>query len=152
VNQLRFPAAFLDLPIETGNQVAAREVQVQIAGELTRIGLTDDIVLQVQSLLSSGGVGYDLDSVARALHLSPRTLRRRLHERGATFHALVSEARRAEAAKMLRNSVLTVEQIAEHLGYADPGNFCRAFKRWTGRTPGQFRAGHVTESSPAPLG
>lgn len=152
VNQLRFPAAFLDLPIETGNQVAAREVQVQIAGELTRIGLTDDVLPRVQSLLSSGGVGYDLDSVARALHLSPRTLRRRLHERGATFHALVSEARRAEAAKMLRNSVLTVEQIAEHLGYADPGNFCRAFKRWTGRTPGQFRAGHVTESSPAPLG
>jgi len=151
VNQLRFPAEFLDLRIDTANELAAREAQEQIAGELTRIGLTDDILVRVRSLLSSG-VGYDLVSVAQALHLSPRTLRRRLQERGSTFHVMVSEARRAEAARLLRNSVLNVEQIAEQLGYSDPGNFCRAFKRWTGRTPGEFRAGHVTDSSSTRLG
>jgi AraC-like DNA-binding protein len=152
VNQLRFPAAFLDLRIETANELAAREVQEQIAGELNRIGLTDDVVVRVRSKLSSAAVGDDLVSVAQVLHVSPRTLRRRLQERGVTFHTMVAEARRSEAARLLRNSVLTVEQIADQLGYADPGNFCRAFKRWTGRTPGEFRAGHVTDSSSAALG
>ena len=108
--------------------------------------------VRVRSLLSTGSVGYDLATVAQALHLSPRTLRRRLQDHGATFHAMVSEARRDEATRLLRNSVLTVEQIAGHLGYSDPGNFCRAFKRWTGLTPGSFRASHVTDSSRAPLG
>jgi AraC-like DNA-binding protein len=139
VNQLRFPAEFLDLPLDTANEPAAREAQQQIAGELDRIGLTDDVVVGVQAVLSAGTAGYDLASVAQALHLSPRTLRRRLHDRGATFHDLASEARRVEAVRLLRNTVLTVEQIAGQLGYSDPGNFCRAFKRWTGRTPGAFR-------------
>jgi AraC-like DNA-binding protein len=160
VNQLRFPAAFLDLRIDTANELAAREAQAQIAGELTRIGLVDDVVVRVQSLLSSGRVGYDLTSVAQAMHVSPRTLRRRLHGRGATFHTMLSDARRSEASRLLRNSVLTVEQIADQLGYADTANFCRAFKRWTGRTPREFRAesraesfsGHVTDSSSTALG
>ena len=139
VNQLRFPAEFLDLPLDTANEPAAREAQQLIAGELDRIGLTDDAVVGVQAILSAGTAGYDLGSVAQALHLSPRTLRRRLHDRGATFHDLASEARRVEAVRLLRNTVLTVEQIAAQLGYSDPGNFCRAFKRWTGRPPGAFR-------------
>lgn len=152
VNQLRFPTEFLDLRLDTANELAAREAHEQIAGEFNRIGLTDDVLVRVQALLSSGAVGYDLVSVAQSLHVSPRTLRRRLAERGATFHDIASEARRLEAGRLLRNSVLTVEQIAAQLGYSDPGNFCRAFKRWTGRTPGEFRAAHVTDSSPAPLG
>jgi AraC-like DNA-binding protein len=139
VNQLRFPAEFLDLALDTANELAAREAQLQIAGELNKIGLTDDVVAGVRAVLSAGTAGYDLASVAQVLHLSPRTLRRRLHDRGATFHDLASEARRAEAVRLLRNTVLTVEQVAEQLDYSDPGNFCRAFKRWTGRTPGAFR-------------
>jgi AraC-like DNA-binding protein len=156
VNQLRFPAHFLDLRLDTANALAAREAEQQVAGELDRIGLTDDVLVAVRSLLAAGAAGYDLTAVAQALHVSPRTLRRRLHERGATFHELASAARRAEAARLLRNSVLTLEQVAAQLGYSDAGNFCRAFKRWTGRTPGEFRGGqsasrstasHVTELS-----
>lgn len=138
-NQLRFAAEYLDLPLDTANEVASRVAQEQIAGELTRIGFGDDVVARVRSLMSAGGVGYGLSEVAQALLVSPRTLKRRLSDHGVRFHDLVSEVRRAEAVRLLRHSVLTVEQIGTQLGYADPGNFCRAFKRWTGQTPGAFR-------------
>jgi AraC-like DNA-binding protein len=111
-----------------------------MAGELTRIGMSgEDLLGRVRALLSAGGT-FGLVDVAQALHVSPRTLRRRLSDHGVTFHALVSDARRTEAIRLLRHSVLTVEQIGEQLGYADAGNFCRAFKRWTGQTPGTYRA------------
>ncbi len=145
VNHLRFAAELLDLPIDTANEVASRAAQEQIAGELRRMGLSDeDIVGRVRALLSVGGT-FGLAGIAESLHVSPRTLKRRLSSHGMTFHDLVSEVRRAEACRLLRHSVLTVEQIGAQLGYSDAGNFCRAFKRWTGSTPGAFRAaGAVT--------
>lgn len=140
VNQLRFDAEYLDLPFDTANELASRVAQEQMAGELTRIGLSgEDLVGRVRALLAAGG-GFGLADVARALHVSPRTLKRRLGDHGVTFHALVSDVRRTEAMRLLRHSVLTVEQIGAQLGYADAGNFCRAFKRWTGVSPGAFRA------------
>lgn len=140
VNQIRFASMYLDLPLDTANALAAKVAQEQIAAELTRIGLSrDDLVGRVRALLSTGAA-FALTDVAQAMHVSPRTLKRRLGEHGLTFHALVSEARSTEAIRLLRHSVLTVEQIGAQLGYSDPGNFCRAFKRWTGTTPGAFRA------------
>ena len=162
VNQLRFAAELLDLPIDTANEVASRAAQEQIAGELRRMGLSDDdVVGRVRALLSVGGtfpqalpsapsreVPPGLADIAQSLHVSPRTLKRRLSSHGTTFHDLVSDVRRAEACRLLRHSVLTVEQIGAQLGYSDPGNFCRAFKRWTGSTPGAFReAGAITPSA-----
>jgi len=138
-NQLRFAAEYLDLPLDTANEVTSRVAQEQIVGELTRIGFGGDVVARVRSLLSAGTVGYRLTDVAQALLVSPRTLKRRLGDRGVAFHDLVSDVRRTEAIRMLRHSVLTVEQIGAQLGYADPGNFCRAFKRWTGSTPSEMR-------------
>jgi AraC-like DNA-binding protein len=94
--------------------------------------------------MAAGGT-FGLADIAQALHVSPRTLKRRLSHHGMTFHDLVSDVRRAEACRLLRHSVLTVEQIGAQLGYSDPGNFSRAFRRWTGSTPGAFRAsGAVT--------
>ncbi|HJR90142.1 MAG TPA: AraC family transcriptional regulator [Aeromicrobium sp.] len=141
VNQIRFAAEFLDLPFDTANEVASQVAQQQLAGELTRIGLSgEDLLGRVRAQLAAGG-SFALIDVARAMHVSPRTLKRRLSEHGVTFHALVSDLRRAEAMRLLRHSVLTVEQIGAQLGYSDAGNFCRAFKRWTGTTPGAFRRG-----------
>lgn len=139
VNQLRFDAEYLDLPFDTANELASRVAQQQMAGELTRIGLSgEDLVGRVRALLTAG-TASGLADVAQALHVSPRTLKRRLSDHGVTFHALVSDVRRTEAIRLLRHSVLTVEQIGAQLGYADAGNFCRAFKRWTGTTPGMVR-------------
>lgn len=80
-----------------------------------------------------------LDAVAAQLSISPQTLRRRLAEEGASFRQHKDDLRRDIAIEALTEGGETVEDIAERLGYADPSAFHRAFKRWTGTSPGSYR-------------
>ncbi|WDD90688.1 AraC family transcriptional regulator (plasmid) [Burkholderia sp. FERM BP-3421] len=76
-----------------------------------------------------------MTSLASALHMTERTLRRRLDKDGVTFQSLLDEVRREEAIRLLRDRALTVAAIAERLGYSEPRSFRHAYRRWTGRTP-----------------
>jgi len=80
-----------------------------------------------------------LDDVARQLGLSTKTLERRLRERGASYRALVEGIRRDLAERYLSDTDLRLQQIAYLLGYSEPAPLVRAFKRWTGSTPMQYR-------------
>ncbi len=145
-NQLRFPLALLDLPLNTADPLTARLVTQQCEQELTQLGYTGDIAAQVRALLATPHSGYpDLDAVANRLHLSGRTLKRRLQERGLGFQQLLDEARRRDALRLLGDATLTIEQIALRLGYSDPANFTRAFRKWAGRSPSAHRQVHARE-------
>ena len=81
---------------------------------------------------------HSLAKVAGLLKLSPRTLQRRLLDYGISYSQLVDEVRFMRA----RNMIIQREklsQIASKLGYADAGSFTRAFERWTGMTPRNYR-------------
>jgi len=80
-----------------------------------------------------------LDAVAGQLSVSPQTLRRRLAEEGTSFRQHKDELRRDIAIDALTSGDATMEDIAAKLGYADPSAFHRAFKRWTGSSPGSYR-------------
>ena len=82
----------------------------------------------------------DLEAVARHLHVSPQTLRRHLREEGTSFQALKDELRRDIAIYHLGRADLSLQAIAEQLGFSEPSAFHRAFKKWTGLTPGAYRA------------
>ena len=71
--------------------------------------------------------------------MSSRTLKRRLQQVGLGYQQLLDEARKRDAIKLIQNTHLTIEQIAQHLGYTDAANFTRAFKKWTGDTPSRYR-------------
>lgn len=73
--------------------------------------------------------------IAKKLGISERTLRRRLAEKGLTFQALQDSLRKEHALRLLETSNLSIEVIGRLVGYDDPHNFRRAFKRWTGITP-----------------
>ena len=79
------------------------------------------------------------DQLARYLNLSPRTLSRRLTAEGTSYKDLLSKIRKDKAIDLLRTTDRPVEQIATELGYSDLANFYRAFKGWTGHTPGRYR-------------
>jgi AraC-like DNA-binding protein len=81
----------------------------------------------------------DLEKVASALQTSTRSLRRALHDVGTSYQELLDELRRTRAEEWVRTTDLTFEQMAERLGFSNVRSFRRAFKRWTGRTPGEFR-------------
>jgi AraC-like DNA-binding protein len=77
---------------------------------------------------------------ARELGISERSLRRRLEDEGSSFRAVTQTVLEETARSMLRNPDLTVHETSYALGFARPTAFHRAFKRWTGITPVQYRA------------
>jgi AraC-like DNA-binding protein len=101
----------------------------------------------VTRLLESGAP--DVRAVAGAVRTSPRTLQRRLHDAGLTYARLVQQVRCEEATHLLVESDQAVAQVARRLGYSDPAHFTRAFQRWTGLTPREFRRrGHRGAAAP----
>jgi AraC-like DNA-binding protein len=89
------------------------------------------------------------DEVAALFSMHSRTLNRRLHEFNTSFRELVDEGRYEIARQMLENKSLDVTDVAASLGYADASAFTRAFRRWSGNTPGAWRAGRQSRSNVA---
>lgn len=80
------------------------------------------------------------DDLARQLNMSERTLRRRLDREGTSYQRIKDTVRREAAIAYLENPEMTVSDVAELLGFSDPSAFHRSFKRWTGRSPGDYRS------------
>lgn len=80
-----------------------------------------------------------LDEVARRMNCSGRTLQRRLAERHLNYQMLLDHIRQEVAIELLSNTALPITQIAERIGFTDDSTFHRAFKRWTGESPGTYR-------------
>lgn len=91
-------------------------------------------------------------SVARALKISPRSLQRQLADEGTSFRAELDQVRRSLAERYLGRPQTSLTEIAFLLGFSEPSVFHRSFKRWTGRTPQQFRASlrHPSPGRPPP--
>lgn len=86
---------------------------------------------------SGGFPGFE--TISQALNMSAPTLRRRLKREGTTFQQLKDEARCEAATLWLDRPDLSVNEVALQMGFTDPSAFHRSFKKWTGKTPGQFR-------------
>ncbi|MGR8919324.1 MAG: helix-turn-helix domain-containing protein, partial [Gammaproteobacteria bacterium] len=82
-----------------------------------------------------------LAEIADGLHVAPRTLIRRLRGLGTTYQQIVDDFLLARARELLENEELTVKQVAAALGFDNPANFGKAFKRWSGQSPGNYRKG-----------
>jgi AraC-like DNA-binding protein len=80
-----------------------------------------------------------LETAAHRLHLSPRTLQRRLREEGTSHQEVIDDSRRQLASRMLVQSGLGIAEVAFALGFSEPSGLHRAFKRWTGMTPAEYR-------------
>jgi AraC-like DNA-binding protein len=90
-------------------------------------------------LAKATGLMPTLEVVAQAEHVSKRTLMRHLAGEGQTYQGLLDEVRFERACWLLQQSDVTVETVANQLGYEDASNFGRTFKRWSGLTPSEFR-------------
>lgn len=93
--------------------------------------------------------GLSTSWVARRLRMSARTLARRLETESTTFFAVLDDARRERALRLMEDRTLSLTEIAFVLGFAHVPSFHRAFRRWTGKTPADFRSGLVARSSVA---
>ena len=140
--RLLMRAAILDLPLMTADPVALRLAHDQCTRELAAMSSVGQVARAVRRVLwrNDGNLRSARD-VADAVHMSPRTLRRRLLLEGSSLSLLLDEERRDRALLLLRLEDSSMAQIAERLGYQSVHSFERAFQRWTGRTPASYRRG-----------
>ncbi len=98
--------------------------------------LADQVRAQIEARLDRAP---DVKGVAARLHMSPRTLQRRLDEEGTTFGEVLDASRQRIARELVRDPAMGLSEVGFRLGYADLPAFLRAFKRWTGKTPSAWR-------------
>lgn len=142
-NELELDAATLDLPQRAADTWLRTLVEKQAESLHERLSERPRFAAAVRAALMievQKGQG-DLASVGRALTLSKRTLQRGLHQEGVSFRALTDEVRRGLATQYLTDGRVSLSEIALLLGFSEQAAFQRAFLRWTGVTPGQFRRG-----------
>jgi AraC-like DNA-binding protein len=101
--------------------------------------VSDRVRAQIRDKLANRG--SSVTRVARALAMSRRTLARKLEQEGTTFSQLLEETRHQLALRYVKSRALEITEIAFLLGFSQTGPFHRAFKRWTGQTPREYRRG-----------
>jgi len=139
-NHFRFPAEMLDLAIPTSNPALMQLIINHAEAELAQLGFVELWVDSVRALLVCRDRRYPtLPEVARQLHVSDRTLKRKLADQGLKFSDLLDSVRLKNAKNLLDHSTLQVEEIALNLGYQNSANFSKAFRRWSGLTPSEYR-------------
>lgn len=137
---LSMPRAYLERPMALANPATVQMCEQQCEALLSTLDVQDDLLTRVRRLLlARPGEFPDLDSAARALHTSGRSLRRHLSGMGTSYQQVLDEVRKKLALQYLTTTHLPLYEIAYLLGFSDPSNFRRAFKKWTGKPPSEYR-------------
>jgi AraC-like DNA-binding protein len=143
-NKIFFSVEDINQPFITYNpdllEVIAPQLEAELAQELAATSFKEHLKAVLKRSLA--GRKPRVEDAAHEMRVSVRTLQRRLLDEGLTFQSLVEDARREMAHHYLRQPSLELIDTAYLLGYEDPNSFIRAFQRWEGTSPGQWRSGH----------
>ena len=139
-NRFVFEPSLLALPVPTHHPLGLRQALDLLAAFSQQEKAKDDLCSAVErAAYNTLMQGTTLEDVARELNMSGRTLRRKLSASGVSFESLVENVRKTRALSLLTHSSVAVERVAIETGYSDVRNFRRAFKRWTGVSPSEYR-------------
>lgn len=136
-----FSSRRLDLPLEYADASIAALCNVQCERLLEVLNLRTGLVAEIHRKLANlPGQVPNMDDMAKTLAVSTRTLRRRLADENTSYQTVVTEFRVAMAKRYLDETTLPANEVAELVGYSDPANLYRLFRRAAGQTPQQYRA------------
>ncbi|MDN7747607.1 AraC family transcriptional regulator [Burkholderia multivorans] len=140
-SRLTFNAAYLSLPTIRSAQALKTFLRGAPGNLLVRYRHDTGWVARTRTHLKAlpAAEWPDFDTLAARLGTTPPTLRRRLRSEGQSFASIKDELRGALAQSLLREQTLSVAAIAAALGFTEPSAFHRAFRKWTGTSPGAFR-------------
>jgi AraC-like DNA-binding protein len=137
---VRFPARWMERPIETADPKRLQLVQALVARSAPQ-DLVKQVYRAVRLLLLHGK--HAGDHVSKMLSMHRRALNRALHARGTTFQHILDDVRYDVACQLLSDTHIVLDDIAATLGYTGVTSFMRAFNRWTGTSPGHWRRATV---------
>lgn len=140
IARMTFSTEVIDKRLPASNRELALTLDKTLSEyviKLHRGDIVSRVKLNISEYLSSGHINNQL--IADTLHLSPRSLQRKLAAAGTTFSKLVEAVRNELAESYLADKNLTLVEISYMLGFSSQSSFSRAFKRWSGVTPQDFR-------------
>ncbi len=140
--RITFVKSDINEQLATANLELARVNDEQVETYLatfTRVSASRAVVSKIVEHLPDGPPSQK--AIAEAMHVSNRTLQRKLKDEGTSFIDLLQDARLSLARKYLAQPQRSIVEIAYLLGFSEPSTFSRAFKRWTGQAPADYRAG-----------
>lgn len=148
-NAFTLAASDADAPLPMYDPHFVRLLEDQCQAQLAR-RQTGGVTGQVQSLLLKPlGLSTTLEECAQQLALSPRSLRRKLSDEGHSFRELLENERKSLAEQLLSATDMKIEELTVQLGYTDTASFHRAFKRWWGLAPSEYRQQQLQNSPQA---
>ncbi|MFA9203306.1 MAG: AraC family transcriptional regulator [Flavobacteriales bacterium] len=142
--EITFAADYLDLPIRQTEASLDEFLKTAPAQLLVKFKNSSSLTSRIREVLKThiGEEMPTLNDVASRLYLSPQTLRRRLATEGKSYQTVKDNLRRDAAIHLLLRPELTLEDVAQQVGFSETSTFHRAFKKWTGVTPGLYRQLH----------
>ena len=142
--EITFAADYLDLPIRQTEASLDEFLKTAPAQLLVKFKNSSSLTSRIREVLKThiGEEMPTLNDVASRLYLSPQTLRRRLATEGKSYQTVKDNLRRDAAIHLLLRPELTFEDVAQQVGFSETSTFHRAFKKWTGVTPGLYRQLH----------
>jgi AraC-like DNA-binding protein len=139
--ELRFDARYLAMPLRRDEKALRSMLQRALPVTVLQYRKDRLLVEQVRQVLSARPeAAHTADAVARALHMSARTLHRQLHDEGASLQQLKDAVRCDRARELLLRTDRPLKQVASLVGFRNEKSFTRAFRAWTGGTPGALRS------------
>lgn len=128
-----------EIPLPMYDAHLARLLDDQCRAQLKRRQVSGATGQVRQLILGPLGLVASIEDVAQHIAMAPRSLRRKLEEEGTSFRDLVEAERRQLAVQLLQGTQMKLDEIALQLGYGDTASFTRAFRRWFGQAPGEYR-------------
>jgi AraC-like DNA-binding protein len=142
-NRLRFRPEILEMNLPRADALAFQICDEMCSTLIREMQHSTGPAKKVHDLLVRAPNPFpSLDEVAGQMYTTPRTLRRKLADQGTSYQKILNDLRKNLAIKFLRETSLSMEEIAERVGFSDSRNFRHAFKKWTDSTPSSHRVRH----------
>lgn len=144
-----FAAAEFSVPVSFADDASFKAARAQLQQLADQLSSQQDLPSQIKSILMHQDLLHiSPDEIASKLCLSPRTMRRHLQAYQLSYQDLLDEVRKAKAEAYMLNQNMSVTEIGYALGFHDTSNFSKAFKRWTGHSPSEYKQKRFTKLEP----